>query len=188
MTSGHTNYLKFHSTYKIMTYKIMTYKIITPHVYFYFVFFVCVFGVREGRSVAISPLMHRMSLSPLPLIPGILPGHLGWFCEIWFSGPLIPRALVYLCFFVLCPSTWLVKLYLQCNQPQGAIFVNNKWGRSSDSDSDHTTEIIIFSYFFIFWHHLIAFIIEARYFDRIDMTEKRLEYDRKKITPTNMTD
>ena len=29
---------------------------------------------------------------------------------------------------------------------------------------------------------------EASYFDRINMTEKRLEYDRKKITPTNMTD
>ena len=28
---------------------------------------------------------------------------------------------------------------------------------------------------------------EASQFDRINMTEKRLEYDRKKITPTNMT-
>ena len=30
--------------------------------------------------------------------------------------------------------------------------------------------------------------IEASQFDRINMTEKRLEFDRKKITPTNLTD
>ena len=30
--------------------------------------------------------------------------------------------------------------------------------------------------------------MEASKFDRIDMTEKRLEYDRQMITPTNMTD
>ena len=29
---------------------------------------------------------------------------------------------------------------------------------------------------------------EASYFDRINMTENRLEYDRKMITPTNMND
>ena len=36
--------------------------------------------------------------------------------------------------------------------------------------------------------HKLFWSFEARYFDRIDMTEKRLEYDRKKITTTNMTD
>ena len=38
-------------------------------------------------------------------------------------------------------------------------------------------------------HFLVFFkSIEASKFDRINMTEKRLENDRKKITPTNMTD
>ena len=30
--------------------------------------------------------------------------------------------------------------------------------------------------------------MEASYFDRINMTQNRLEYDRKIITPTNMND
>ena len=33
---------------------------------------------------------------------------------------------------------------------------------------------------------IIIIIKEASYFDRINMTEKRLKYDRKKFTPTNM--
>ena len=82
------------------TYKIITYDMITPHVYFFFVFF-CVFQVREGRSDAISPLMHRMYLSQSPFHPHTWPfTWSSWVvCEIWFSGPPIPRG----------PSSWLVK-------------------------------------------------------------------------------